>query len=43
MPPPDPPEVGEPPPEATPEEDPGLGIADCFRAIDEEPVATKTP
>jgi hypothetical protein len=46
MPPPDPPEAGEPlpqpapPPEPAPDEDPGQGIANCFRAIEEEPNET---
>ena len=39
MPPPDPPEAVEPQPEPTPEEDPGHGIADCYRAIEDEPEA----
>ena len=45
MPPPDPPEVGEPSPDRTPEDDPGHGIADCYRAIEDEPrlVSQKTP
>jgi hypothetical protein len=36
MPPPDPPEAGEPFPEPTPEKEPGQPIADCFRAIEED-------
>jgi hypothetical protein len=36
--PPDPPKTGEPPPE-----DPGHGIADCYRAIEDEPDAAEAP
>ena len=37
MSPPDPPEAGEPPPEPTPAEEPGQGIADCYRALEDDP------
>ena len=37
MPPLDPEEIGESLPEPTPEEDPGQGIANCYRAIENEP------
>jgi|KBSSwiStaDraftv2_1062776.scaffolds.fasta_scaffold04003_18 hypothetical protein len=36
MSPPDPPEVGKPLPEPPPEDDRGQGIADCYRALEDE-------
>ena len=36
MTPPDPPEVSEPLPEPPPENDRGQGIADCYRALEED-------
>jgi len=35
--PPDPPEVSEPLPEPPPEDDQGQGIAECFRALEDDP------
>jgi|KBSSwiStaDraftv2_1062776.scaffolds.fasta_scaffold52448_5 hypothetical protein len=43
MSPPVPQKAGESPPEPTPDDEPGSGIADCFRAIEQEPDGPSQP